>query len=74
VHVAVEAVMPVVQQPCDVAPPVAARPVAAPMTKAAYEAQQSRVREVLDPETGRMRYVGSSSCRCFRCVVLRCVP
>lgn len=38
------------------APPAAPTPSMAPMTKEQWDAKQSQIRRVLDPETGRMRY------------------
>lgn len=39
------------------APPAAATSLMAPMTKEQWDAKQSQIRRVLDPETGRMRYI-----------------
>jgi Nuclear RNA-splicing-associated protein len=38
------------------APPAIPTPSMAPMTKEQWEAKQSQIRRVLDPETGRMRF------------------
>jgi hypothetical protein len=39
------------------APPATPTPSMAPMTKEQWEAKQSQIRRVLDPETGRLRCV-----------------